>query len=127
MTAREVWERTIVKDDRGKRVESRGQEIIDATSAVLGERFDARRAAFREVALFEQEDLEQEVWARLIEAQFDGDIEDYTSRAYQIAEHLARKGRRRGKIGRTVTFSELGRNDREIEDYINKHAVRVFR
>ena len=128
MTARDVFERELVTDENGnKKARNRGWEITDVVSVVLAERFRMRRMAYREIALFEQEDLEQEVWARFIESGFDGDIPLYERESYRIAEALARRGRRRRKIGRTVVFSDLGRNDREVEAYINKHAVRVFR
>lgn len=65
-------------------------------AALAKSQIGRRRQAYSAVALFEPEDLEQEIWCKLFESNISA-IDDFTIYAMRISEQLARRGDRKKK------------------------------
>lgn len=95
--------------DRLFRTDKEFRERIALTARV---EFERRKAAFRAVSIFEVEDLEQELWAAIFEAN-TGSQAELAALALRKAEAIAQRGMH--KTSCPETYKPFTTNERLVE------------
>jgi hypothetical protein len=80
--------------------------------------FAQYRKCLEAVSLFDTEDVEQEVWCKLLESNTYSDEEEFVSYADGILKHLLEKGRDRVDSFEMVSVSQLPHKDKRKVDNI---------
>ncbi len=93
---------TLFKSDEG---------FKQAIAAIANQQFNRRKLAYIAVSLFDSEDLEQELWARI----FASDIVDkkiFLEFAQDKADQIATKGKRKRRRYQEIPISQLPKEEK---------------
>jgi|TARA_Y100000034_G_scaffold135002_1_gene205277 hypothetical protein len=82
---------------------------------------------FELISLFDQEDVEQEVWAHLLEQEKLKKRHEVYERAKSYLRELLRIVKCRGEITEIISFSDFGfESQEELDNYLYEHEAKII-
>jgi hypothetical protein len=89
------------------------KQFCDDISKIARQQIARRKVAYEACSIFDKEDLEQEIWAELLEDSIKT-IDGAKNKALDIAEMVANRGRRKTSFSeyREIPISQLGETER---------------
>lgn len=96
------------------------RQATDIMERVARSQYKRRHRAFDELAILSWQDLEQELWLKLLVEQERGRLlvgfvaseQDFVDHLVSLSEVMAFKGRRRAKHGHSIPMSQLTKRDK---------------